>query len=320
MGFALQDNEELPVAFRRIALEQIDLALNHLGTASEDLSKSVHATRQSLKRLRALVALARGDLGDEVFARESTCYRGAGRLLAGGRDAAAVVQTFDAVTQRFPEGLTPEVLASEHRFLAERRDARLEIMVEKEGALQKASEMLVSARQRVSIWPLKRTGFKALREGVRRSYRGGREGLRSVIRHPSPTNFHEWRRPVKLLWHQLQILTPIWPPILKAHADELRNLSDRLNENHDLDVLRHIALGSRSETQPHDRQALIALLDRRCGVLEAEALPPGERLYIERPVRFVDRIEHYWRVWERTNRHGAIVSREAANLVVSAKA
>src|SRR5438128_6127363 len=204
MGYALEENEELSVAITRIAVEQIELALDHLGVTSENLNESVHATRQSLKRLRALVALARGELGDKVFKREWACYRSAGRLLAGGRDASVVVQTFDALIQHFPFELIPEVFAAERRFLAERRDARLKIMVKEEGALQKASEMLASARERVATWPLKYAGFKALREGLIRSYHGGREGLRRVIRHPSPINFHQWRHPVKRLCHQLQ--------------------------------------------------------------------------------------------------------------------
>src|SRR6267142_4655446 len=130
---------------------------------------------------------------------------------------------------------------------------------------------------------------------LRQSYRTGRKGLRSVVRHPSPTNFHAWRRPVKLLWHQLQILTPIWPAILSAHAEELHALSDRLNENHDLDVFRNAALWSQFEAQPLEQEALVSLVDRRSRELEAEALPLGERLYTERPTRFTGRLVSYWR-------------------------
>jgi len=319
MSFALEENEQLPGAVKRIAVEQIDLAINHLRDAGEDLNNSVHATRQSLKRLRALVALVRGELGEEVFKSEWDCYRGAGRLLSGARDAAVVVQTFDALISRFSSELTPEAFASERRFLTERRDARLKLM-EEEGAIEKASEMLASARERVAAWPVKRVGFKALRRGMRRSYRSGREGLLSVVRQRTATNFHQWRRPVKLLWHQLQILTPIWPAILNAHSAELHALSDRLNENHDLDVLRHAALWSQFETQLHNREGLVSMVDRRCRELEAEALPLGERLYTERARRFIDRIERYWRAWERGNRDRGVVSDSRSDNVMSAGA
>lgn len=317
MSFVLEENELLPGAVRRIAIEQLDSAFHHLHDGAEDLNDSVHAARQSLKRLRALVALVRGELGEEVFKREWCCYRGAGRLLAGGRDAAVVVQTFDALIASFSSELTPEAFASERHFLTERRDARLRLMVEEDGALEKASEMLATARARVATWPLKRASFKALRRGMRGSYRSGREGLRSVLRHRTATNFHEWRRPVKQLWHQLQILTPIWPAMLNVHSAELHALSDRLNENHDLDVLRHAALWSQFKTQPHDRDVLVFLADRRCRQLEAEALPLGERLYSERPQRFTDRIERYWWAWEHGKRDRATVSGSNRNIAIS---
>lgn len=312
MGYAIEENEPISIAVKRIAVEQIDLALAHLKAASTDLNGSVHGTRQCLKRLRALVALARSELGAAVFEREWTCYRSAGRLLAQARDAAVVVETFDSLLNRFSSELGADAFAAERLYLAERRNTQLKITTQKEEALQKAFEMLTSARERVATWDVKRRGFKALREGQTKSYRTGRKGLRSVITNPSPTNFHSWRRPVKLLWHQLQILTPIWPAVLNAHAEELHSLSDRLNENHDLDVFRQAALWSQFEAHPHDQQALISLVERRSRELEVEALPMGERLYSERPARFTDRIESYWRAWKRGQRNNADSTRSFA--------
>jgi hypothetical protein len=296
------------------------LALHHLLNAGEDVNNSVHAARQSLKRLRALVSLVRGELGEEVFKREWACYRSAGRLLASGRDAAVVVQTFDSLIGLFASELTAGAFASERDFLTRRRDARLKQLVEEDGAIEKAAEMVALARERVATWPLKRVSFKAVRKGMRRSYRSGRNGLLTVVRHRSATNFHEWRRPVKQLWHQLQILDPIWPAMLNAHSAELHALSNRLNENHDLDVLRHAALWSQFETQSHDRDALVSFADRRCRQLEAEALPLGERLYAERPQRFTDRIERYWRAWEHGKRDRDIVWDTGRNIGMSAGA
>ena len=308
MGYALEENELLSVAVKRIAVEQIDLALDHLNAESANVNESVHATRQSLKRLRALVALSRGELGPEVFVREWNCYRKSGRLLAPARDAAVVVQTLDSLLNRFSNELSAEAFAAQRRYLAERRDTQITIMVQEEEVLKKASDVLASARERVATWPVKRGGFKVLRDGARHLYKTGRKDLRSVVRHPSPTNFHKWRRPVKLLLHQLQILTPIWPVVLNAHAAELHALSDRLNENHDLDAFRHAELWSEFETQPQEQQALVSLVDRRSRELEAEALLLGERLYAERPTRFMDRLEHYWSVWKRGHQASATVS------------
>src|SRR5689334_458084 len=198
MSFTFQEHESVATAIKRMAVGQIDLALDYLGDVSGDINESIHATRQSLKRIRALLALARDELGGKVFAREWDCYRSAGRLLAGGRDAAAAVATFDALTRNFSCELAPDAFAAERRFLTERRETLLKTMIEEESALQKASDILSTARERVTVWPVRHAGFKALGGGLKRSYWAGREGLRTVIHHPTPTNFHEWRRPVKL--------------------------------------------------------------------------------------------------------------------------
>ena len=315
MKFAIDTDEPFPSAVKRIAVEQIELALDSLGNSSEDLSKSIHTARQNLKRIRALLALARGELGDKVFEREWTCYRSAGKLLAGGRDASALVETLDDLEQRFAYAADSDAFTSQRRFLTERRDARLKIMLEEEEALKKSSDMLVSARERVPTWPLKHEGFKAVREGLRSLYRKGREGLRGVAAHPSPTNFHTWRRPVKLLWHQLQILTPIWPAMLSAHGDELHALSDRLNENHDLYLLQQVLLQRQVEAQSQNCQVIIDLAGGRCRELETQALPLGELLYTERPRRFTDRTERYWRA--SRNREGAVASTPTRSRAVS---
>lgn len=299
MSFALEETEPFPDAVARIAFEQIDMALLQLRTPCGDIHRSIHATRQSLKRVRALLALARVELTGEVFDREWGCYRDTGRLLAGARDGAVVVETLDALVGHFSPELAADAFASTRLLLVDSRDTQLKITVEEEGALKKASEILASARERVRTWPVRRTGFKAFGGGLRRTYLAGRDGLRIVVRCPDPKSFHEWRKPVKLLWHQVQVLTPIWPVILNAYAQELRALSDRLNNHHDLDTLRRAVLRLQAEEQPQDRQALIAFIDRRCRELEAEGLRLAERLYTERPRRFAARLKNYWQSWRR---------------------
>jgi hypothetical protein len=318
MGYSLEANEPLIDGVKRIAVEQIDLALYHLGAVAVDVNGSVHATRQSLKRLRALIALAHEGVGDRVFEREWVCYRKAGQLLAGARDATVVVETFDALVNRFSYEPGADAFAAQRHFLVERRDARLRLMVEEKKALE-VFEMLASARERVANWPVKHSGFKAIRSGLIYEYSLGREGLRSVVNHPSPTDFHEWRRPVKLLWHQLQILTPIWPGVLLAHAEELYALSDRLNENHDLDVLRQVVKWSKFEAEQGDSDALRKLIDRRSRELEAEALPLGRRLFSERPRGFAERLQRYWRVWKHRGPDDSAVSVPARGITVAAR-
>ena len=57
---------------------------------------------------------------------------------------------------------------------------------------------------------------------------------------PEPTAFHEWRKHVKDLGYQMQILRNLWPPVFKRLKGELDTLGDLLGKEHDLTVMRDV--------------------------------------------------------------------------------
>ena len=67
----------------------------------------MHEARKDMKKLRALLRLARGELGEEIFGRENACFRDAARELAGTRDADVMLETLDALD--LPAGLGGEL-------------------------------------------------------------------------------------------------------------------------------------------------------------------------------------------------------------------
>src|SRR5215213_9514882 len=86
--FRLGDGERVPDGVRRIARGQLDMSIERLdGDTDEDLGTAVHETRKSLKRLRAIVRVARDELGEEAYRRENVAFRDAGRRLGGARDS-----------------------------------------------------------------------------------------------------------------------------------------------------------------------------------------------------------------------------------------
>ncbi|HLL92518.1 MAG TPA: CHAD domain-containing protein, partial [Solirubrobacteraceae bacterium] len=110
----LRAGEPLGAAMQRMALAQADLAIELLGggqsangthhAAAPD-ENAVHETRKALKRLRALVALLAGELGEQAVARENRALRDVGRSLAGARDAEVMLGTLDALIERHPRKL-----------------------------------------------------------------------------------------------------------------------------------------------------------------------------------------------------------------------
>ena len=117
--------------------------------------------------------------------------------------------------------------------------------------------------------------------------------------HPSPENFHEWRKRVKYLWHQVEVLLLIQPEILTEMANELHALSDYLGEDHDLAVLRNTILTAPIYADWESEALLfVQIIDQERLVLEKYALALGGRLFSFTPKKFIRRMKTYWRTWE----------------------
>src|SRR5205085_6748166 len=100
MTFQLERDETISAGVKRLALEQIDAGLDALARPPEDVDEAIHAVRQALKRVRALLELARGELGEEAYERERACMRDVGRSLGAARDAAVLVETLRRLGHR----------------------------------------------------------------------------------------------------------------------------------------------------------------------------------------------------------------------------
>jgi CHAD domain-containing protein len=281
-AYRLREGEPLPEELRRVARGRIDHAIDELrGKTDSTPEEAVHEARKDMKKLRALLRLARGELGNETFARENACFRDAARELAGTRDADVMLETLGALD-------LPAALGSELRkaIQAEREGAGPD---GREAAARGAVAMLKEARKRVDDWPLERDSFEALAGGVERTYRRGRRTLRAARDEPTAEALHEWRKRVKDLWYHHTLLRELWPPVMRAVGDDAHELSDRLGDDHDLVVLAAWVRGH-LEADPEFSEAVI----RRRGELQDEAFALGARLYVDKPSAYVRRFERLW--------------------------
>jgi CHAD domain-containing protein len=289
--FALGRRESLPRALRRVATEQIDLAAARLeGATDESVAEAVHGARKGFKRLRATLRLARDELGDVTYRRENTAFRDAGRALSSARDAEVLVQTLDSIEERsgarFPQ--LRDALEAD-------RDAAVARLEEDDTDRAEVLGALGDARARVETWPLRRDDFRAVAPGLRRVYRRGRSALAAADREPTDERLHELRKRVKDLWHAAQLLRAARPKAMKALADDLHALSDRLGDDHDLAVLAATARGRPALfVSPAAAANFSVLVARYRDELQADALARARRLYRRKPRRFVRRIRRRW--------------------------
>jgi CHAD domain-containing protein len=271
--YRLKRKESIPEGIARIAYGRIDHALEALEDATEE---GVHEARKDMKKLRALLRLVRGEVGEEVFRREADTFRDAARELSGVRDADVMLATLADLEGRYEVEVGPVRQAVEAHRLRTGGGGRQQ-------AAEAATEILTEARTRVADWPLERDGFEVLEDGLKRTYRRGRRDLRAAAKDPSTENLHEWRKRVKDLWYHYSILERSWKPVMATLADEAHELSDRLGDDHDLAVLSEFGADS-----------LEPLIAKRREELQGEAFTYGARLYADKPGAFVKRIERWW--------------------------
>jgi CHAD domain-containing protein len=287
--YRLTRDEPVPEGIARVALGRIDNALDELGGRTDSSPEdAVHSARKDMKKLRALLRLVRGEIGDQVYRRESTAFRDAGRELAGLRDADVMIATLNSLELPEKESGPLRQALEAHRIRTAAGG--------REQAAAGAGDMLTVARARVADWPLETDGFAAFEEGLRRIYRRGRRNMRAARSQPTAENLHEWRKRTKDLWYHLALLEEAWPPVMQALADEAHELSDRLGDHHDLDVLLAWA---RDHADP---TAIETAVDERRLRLQADAFDYGTRLYADKPGVFVDRIGTWWKASARAAR------------------
>ena len=251
--------------------------------------------------------MVRPEIGERVYRYENRVLRDAARGVAGVRDAAVAVETVNLLAERFQGALPIDVFDD----LAERLDRRYlrvyERIVVESGAVDELTATLVKARARFAGWPTGeaekkvygtaiRNRFSAIGPGLGQTYARGRREMRRAIASPTAANFHAWRKRVKYLRHQTEILRPIWPEVVGGTATTLDDLGEYLGQEHDIaELIALLTVDPQLCPDPVERSLFAAVAQHRRLELQTGARALGMRVYAEKPARFVDRFEMYWK-------------------------
>ncbi|MFL5243049.1 MAG: CHAD domain-containing protein [Gemmataceae bacterium] len=301
-AFALRSQESVAKGIKRIARHQLENAVEEL-TSHPEPSETVHAVRKRLKRLRAVLRLVREKLGEKVYRRENISFRDAARPLTEVRDAEALIESSQALAKHFGADIGIEAFAAVRKALRTHLRAVRKRVLDKEDALTGVTKALQSAQARVRDWSIKGKGWSSIGGGLKRVYKAGRGAMNAAMTDPTAENMHEWRKQAKYLWHQIEILEPVWPGLMEELADQVHTLTQHLGDHHDLFVLRQTVIAD-PESYGGDvhLETVVALIDRRQEELKCSAFQLGRRCYQDKPAAFTDRIEGYWKAWRAEGR------------------
>ncbi len=292
MSYELSQDETVGDGITRIICRQIEGAIRASSSEQNGKGSPVHETRKHLKKARAALRFAAGEIDSDVWERENRCLRKVGRLISEVRDAEVRLATVRQLRE-FARGKKRSFRETEE-LLAFELDSFLAAFSEWP---EEAKQRLTQSLDRIRAWPLDDLDCKELRKSVQKTYRRGRRALNVAIEKTNTKNLHTFRKRAKELWYQLRVLRPLAPAVFAELNDELKAIGQYLGQVHDLAFVaeRLSAIGS---ARKHGDRILNALIDSREKEIEQTAIALGERFYAERPRQFGRRLARYFSEWE----------------------
>lgn len=302
----LGQTEPLGVGVKRVTMEQLELAAAGYFDSEAPFGTAVHESRKSIKRVRAMLRLVRGELSDRIYDFENKSLRDTGRLLSDLRAAQGVMNAALSIENIYGDLLAEGTFSEMIARLSRRRDLTELNALEDPNLMGRVVRSLERAYHRYGSWPTDpdarevyglgiRDSFDALGPGLDSTYSHGRVSMVTAYRRNASGDFHEWRKRVKDLRHQMEFLAPLWPEVVVGTAMTLHRLGDILGEDNDLAELLGL-LRERSDLCPDSRERSLfrALARQRRSELQLAAEILGRRVYAEKPEDLTWRFGEYW--------------------------
>ena len=270
----------------------------------EHFHGAVHGARKSIKRVRALLAAVRDELGAEAYSFEDSFLRDTAGMLSEARSAVAVTEAATLIRDLYGEFLAPGTLDQTIQGLERRRDIITLKTMEDPHLVGQVVHNLERAHARYRSLPADpevgygiriRDSYEAIDPGLGSTYDGGRRRMVAAYQSPTDENFHDWRKRVKRLRHQLEFLMPLWPEVLVGLVFTLDTLSLFLGEDHDhADLLTLLRNRPDLCSNSRERSLLFALVTQRRAELRLASEILGRRVYADHPDAFRHRFGEYW--------------------------
>jgi len=302
----LGESEPLGSGVKRVTMDQLEGAASGYFSGELTLGEAVHESRKSIKRVRAILRLVRGELSDKIYRFENRSLRDTGQLVSEIRAAHGIVDAASSIQSLYGDLLAAGTFEEMITRLARRRDLAELKAAEDPNLVGRVVRSLERAHHRYSSWPTDpesrvvyglgiRDEYDALKPGLGATYGLGRHAMVTAYRQGAPGDFHQWRKRVKDLRHQMEFLAPLWPEVVVGAAMTLDRLGNLLGEDNDLAELGSL-LVTRPDLcpEPRERSLFRALANQRRAELQTAGEILGRRLYAEKPKSLLSRFGEYW--------------------------
>lgn len=299
-------DESVRDGLARISSELIQRALERIEGGGKNRAEDLHQVRVTVKRLRALLRLARPVISEAFCARENRRLKRVADRLAFFRDTTVARHTLGSLAKRVADDRSAAALELVLARFVEHSPHPGRFRARREQALRYAATALLEAKQSFENMLVPAEDWEAVGPGLQKVYGRARHRMLRALTYQTPAAFHEWRKQVKYLYYQLQMLGSISPKRLETMVGRLRKLEDWLGVDHDLAVLERL-LGDGREQYGGKRpvKCVLACLVRQSKKLRKETAALGKEIFREKPRKFVGKLGKQWTLWrESTSAEG----------------
>lgn len=289
-------DKNLSEGITQLIREQEQYCLDRLEqTTAHNRHETIHELRKTFKKLRAIFRFIRDEIGEEAYQAENTFYRDLGRQISELRDSTAIIEALVQIKDGYADGVTDKVFEMPLQSLKARRKKLTDKYVRDEQRLVKLEDAIRNKIEGEKGRKLEFDTFGDISSGIERVYKRGRKAFEKARQTKDTRDLHEWRKRVKYLRYQHDILSVVWPRIIDARATELDRLGGFLGTDHDLSVLQEQIEQAIVKFSNETEQGLTsALISWQRQQLQKEALLLGANFYQETPEDFAEKIRVWW--------------------------
>lgn len=297
MPYRISPDAGLETEVRRVAREQLERAIAALETRPEGLHEAIHEARKKFKRVRNLYRLVA--YADKTFRRqENARIRDTARSLALVRDATALIETVDHLSEHTLTDDEAETLDAARTVLVLRRDDIASSETDLEDKVRHAIVQCHAAHTALNALELpSRPGHAArlLAKGWRKGLQRAAEALEFCEGQGHGEAYHDLRKAAQAYWMNLSLMQELWPSAFAAKRRDAKRLVDLLGHEHDLTVLTAL-LDHEPEIfgDGEGQSFLLAIIIRRQQDLRREAVALAGQVFADPAKDEAGVIETLW--------------------------
>jgi len=231
----------------------------------------VHEIRKSLKKIRSYLRLIKEHIN---FQEENTYFRDMGLKISDIRDISSSIEALEALKTSKSQHLPGITFANILNHLSEVRNQLARLTFEDENVLSVIEINLKEKFAQVNEWDFDTGDLEA---HLNHTILQVRNASIQAKKERKAEDFHEWRKKVKNLRYQVDVLGGSVLPINEPLVESLHQLSDVIGWDHDLVILETLIIGKKNLFKNKtEQERFFKLLNQRKSELKKQAIEIDE--------------------------------------------